>query len=241
MLYRRLSLVLIGLLLSACGRSVSQSAPGAPALPTAAIVRQAANLLPATPNRALIDTPILDDLAATAQPVPTMHATATAIAQPTPQPVREPTRLVIADIALDRPLVPVGIDIDTQPIVPKHDAGWFTQSAAPGQGENIVLWGHALRFRDSPDIPAPFGRLSQLKPGARLVLYDNQGSEFDYTVTQQIWVTPDQVNYILPTGKERVTMVSCIGDQVIGRDGAVVNMTHRLITIAEPKKKSHTG
>jgi hypothetical protein len=30
-------------------------------------------------------------------------------------------------------------------------------------------------------------------------------------------------------------MVSCIGDRVIGRNGAVVNMTHRLITIAEPR------
>jgi sortase (surface protein transpeptidase) len=68
-----------------------------------------------------------------------------------------------------------------------------------------------------------------------MVLYDDMGKAYAYTITHQLWVTPDQVNYILPTGKERVTMVSCIGDQVIGRDGMVVNMTHRLITIAEPQ------
>jgi LPXTG-site transpeptidase (sortase) family protein len=241
MLYRRLSFILVGLLLSACGSSLAQTPPVLSVFPTAAVLRQAANALPPTPNHALIDTPILDDLSATPRPAPTVPATTTTVAQPTPQPSREPARLVIDDIALDRPLVPVGLDDDTQPIVPKHEAGWYTQSARPGQGENIVIWGHALRFRDTPDIPAPFGRLSQLKPGARLVLYDNQGSEFDYTVTQQIWVTPDQVNYILPTGKERVTMVSCIGDQVIGRDGAVVNMTHRLITIAEPRHHARAG
>jgi sortase (surface protein transpeptidase) len=160
-------------------------------------------------------------------PIPTLAPTAQA------QPHREPTRLVIDDIALDQPLVPVGLD-DTTPIVPKHDAGWFTQSATPGQGDNIVLWGHALRFRDEPDVPAPFAQLNQLKLGARVLLYDNLGKAYVYAITHQLWVTPDQVNYILPIGKERITMVSCIGDQVIGRDGAVVNMTHRLITIAEP-------
>jgi hypothetical protein len=68
-----------------------------------------------------------------------------------------------------------------------------------------------------------------------MVLYDNQGAAYSYTITHQLWVTPDQVSYILPTGSERVTIVSCIGDQVIASDGTVVNMTHRLITIAEPR------
>jgi sortase (surface protein transpeptidase) len=205
-------------------------------LPTAAIARQAAKVEQPTPNHQLIDTAILDDLADTSQPTPRIPAQPIATAQPTPQakPHHEPTRLVIDDIAFDRPLIPVGLDADTTPIVPKHDAGWFTQSAMPGQGENIVLWGHALRFRDQPDVPAPFGRLNQLKLGAQMVLYDAMGKAYAYTITHQLWVTPDQVTYISPTGKERVTMVSCIGDQVLGRDGKVVNMTHRLITIAEP-------
>jgi sortase (surface protein transpeptidase) len=197
--------------------------------------RQADNAERPTPNHELIDTAILDDLADMPQAtrIPAQPIT---ITQPTPQakPHHEPTRLVIDDIAFDRPLIPVGLDADSAPIVPKHDAGWFIESAAPGQGENIVLWGHALRFRGQPDVPAPFGRLDQLKPGARMVLYDAIGNAYAYTITRQLWVTPDQVSYILPTGKERVTMVSCIGDQVLGRDGKVVNMTHRLITIAEP-------
>ncbi|HJZ48773.1 MAG TPA: class F sortase [Roseiflexaceae bacterium] len=236
MSFRRLCLALAALLLSACGQAISAPPTQTLALPTAAVARQPAIALP-TPNHQLIDTPILDDLSATAQPSTPTPPAPTATAQPAHQaaPNREATRVVIDDIALDQPLVPVGLDDDTTPIVPKHNVGWFTYSAAPGQGENIVLWGHALRFRDEPNIPAPFGRLNQLKLGARIVLYDNLGKSYGYRITHQLWVTPDQVNYILPTGKERVTMVSCIGDQVIGRDGAVVNMTHRLITIAEPK------
>jgi sortase (surface protein transpeptidase) len=237
MSYRRLCLVLFTLLLSACGQAISVSPPNAATLPTARVAPQATTAALPTPNHQLIDTAILDDLAATPQPTARNATLPSPTAPPAPQSKthHEPIRLVIDDIALDQTLLPVGLDADNAPIVLKHDAGWFTESAAPGQGENIVLWGHALRFRDQPDVPAPFGRLNQLKLGARMMLYDNMGNAHAYTITHQLWVTPDQVTYILPTGKERVTMVSCIGDQVIGRDGAVVNMTHRLITIAEPQ------
>jgi sortase (surface protein transpeptidase) len=223
-------------LLSACGQAIAVSPTKPVALSTVAGRQHAVTVSLPTPNHQLIDKPILDDLAATAQPASAPQAVPTVIPSPARQaiPQHEPARLVINDIALDRPLLPVGLD-DAIPIVPKHDAGWFTHSAMPGQGENIVLWGHALRFRDEPNVPAPFARLNQLKLGARVVLYDDLGKAYTYRITHQIWVTPDQVRYILPTGKERVTMVSCIGDQVIGSDGAVVNMTQRLITIAEPQ------
>jgi sortase (surface protein transpeptidase) len=236
MLYRRLCFVLAVLLISACGQAISIAPPKIDVLLTVPATHQADNAKRPTPNHELIDTAILDDLSDMSQTTTRIPAQPITTTQPTPQakPHHEPTRLVIDDIAFDRPLIPVGLDTDSAPIVPKHDAGWFTESATPGQGENIVLWGHALRFRDRPDVPAPFGRLDQLRLGARMVLYDALGKAYAYTITRQLWVTPDQVSYILPTGKERVTMVSCIGDQVLGRDGKVVNMTHRLITIAEP-------
>lgn len=143
----------------------------------------------------------------------------------------EPVRLVINDITIDRPLIPVGLDERRVPIVPNHDVGWYTYSARPGEGENIVLWGHVLRFRDTPDIPAPFARLDELGLGAELVLYSADGVAHRYRVTDKVLATPDQVEYILPAGRELLTLVSCIGDKVIV-DGSV-EMTHRLITIAE--------
>lgn len=126
----------------------------------------------------------------------------------------------------------VGLDKHRVPIVPKHDVGWYNLSALPGQGENIVLWGHVLRFKNAPKIPAPFARLKELNVGAKIVLYDKAGKAHHYQVTQQVWATPDQVEYILPQGKERITMVSCIGDKVVAN--GEVEMTNRLITIAEP-------
>lgn len=147
----------------------------------------------------------------------------------------EPLRISISAIGMNNPIVSVGLDRQNLPIVPKHDVGWYNVSAAPGEGENIVLWGHVLRFTEAPQIPAPFGKIKQLQPGNQVVLYNRGGDAFEYVVTQQIWVKPNEVRYILPQGREMVTMVSCIGEQVI-QGGEVIDMSHRLITIAEPKR-----
>jgi hypothetical protein len=156
-----------------------------------------------------------------------------ASAPPAPMQASAPTRLVIDAIGLDYQTVGVGIDARGELIVPDHDVAWYTASAAPGQGDNIVFWAHVLRFAYAPNIPAPFARLKELPIGARLTVYDDLGIAHQYAVTQQIQATPDQVEYILPVGRERITMVSCYGTSVIV-DGSVIDMSHRLITIAEP-------
>ncbi len=171
---------------------------------------------------------------ATRVPATATRVPATATPAPAIQPASgPPVRLVIPVIELDRILVSVGLDRKGVPVVPDHDVGWYNLSAVPGQGENVVLWGHVLRFRNAPHIPAPFARLKEVPIGAQLILYSANGAAHTYVVTRQIWATPDQVEYILPTGREQVTLVSCIGDKVIV-NGATVDMTHRLITIAEP-------
>jgi sortase (surface protein transpeptidase) len=95
-----------------------------------------------------------------------------------------------------------------------------------------VLWGHVLRFKSTPRTPAPFARLRELAVGAEIILYNADGAAHRYIVTRQVWATPDQVEYILPQGRELLTMVSCIGDKVVVDNS--VEMSHRLITIAEP-------
>jgi len=201
--------------------------PGTPIPPaTDAAQTAASTATPAAKATAVPPRPsATPEAAAPAQPPATVAPAASA------KPA-EPMRLVIGEIALDGRIVSVGLDKDRIPIVPKHDIGWYNLSARPGEGDNIVLWGHVLRFREAPKIPAPFARLKQLKPGAGIVLYDRAGEPHTYTVTKQIWATPDQVEYIRPKGSERVTLISCIGDKVMTKHG--IDMTHRLVTIAEP-------
>ncbi len=181
---------------------------------------------------------------ATPPPTPTMTATAPPTVAPTevppepptstPVPVRAspPVRLIIPAIGLNLKPISVGLDRQRIPIVPKHDAGWFNGSAMPGQGSNIVLWGHVLRWKATPKIPAPFAHVQALQPGAEIRVVTADGVTHRYRVAQLVWVRPDQVSYILPTESERLTLVSCIGDSVI-REGTLTK-EFRLITIAEP-------
>jgi LPXTG-site transpeptidase (sortase) family protein len=240
-------LLLTALSLAGCGAQERAVRPldTPSAVPAAAV---APSLPLAATSQALIDTPILDTtpdrppampltpstpVAGDRAPTPVVEQPPEATSIPLPAPVK-PVRITISDIDMDRPLLAVGLGPDTLPIVPKHDAGWYESSAAPGQGENIVLWGHALRFKDEPQIPAPFGQLQKLKLNTKVVLYNQSGKAYNYRVTQQVWATPDQVQYILPQGEERLTMISCIGDKVMTKHG--IDMTHRLVTIAEPER-----
>ncbi|GAB4191490.1 MAG: hypothetical protein OHK0022_05240 [Roseiflexaceae bacterium] len=256
MRFRVLLITLFVVPLYACGAnnsSANQVSTATSAATTIAQAIPAAQTIPATPTTV---PPTAAPTAAPAVAAPTAAPpTAAPTAAPTVDPLidqplltrptstlptpaatpehTQPARIAIDAIGMDRSLVSVGLDPANVPVVPDHDVGWYNLSAGPGEGENIVLWGHVLRFRHAPDKPAPFARMKELQPGARIMLYDQRGKAYPYVVTQQVQVTPDQVEYILPVGKERLTLVSCIGDKVIA-DGGVVEMSHRLVTIAEP-------
>jgi LPXTG-site transpeptidase (sortase) family protein len=144
----------------------------------------------------------------------------------------QPTQLSIPTVGVDARTVATGLDARRVPIVLDHDVSWYDRSAMPGQGENIVFWGHVLRFSNAPNIPAPFERLKNVSIGAALSLTDANGTVHRYRVSRVVFVKPNEVDWILPQGRELVTLVSCYGDQVIN-NGEVVDMTLRQITIAE--------
>jgi sortase (surface protein transpeptidase) len=140
---------------------------------------------------------------------------------------------MIPKIGLDTPVLPVDLDRRGDPIVLKHDVAWYDRTGKPAEGTNIVLWAHVLRFKDAPNIPAPFARVQELQRGDRMSVTDAAGKRYNYVVIAQIRVRPDQVEYLAPTPLERVTLISCAGRSIIV-NGEVVNMTERLATIAEP-------
>jgi LPXTG-site transpeptidase (sortase) family protein len=256
------AIILLALLLSACGGAQPPEQPASvptvvaptsgiqatqqPQAETPAATAVAPTAMPTEAGQSAAPTAELfraePTALATLQPTDTpAPAASAATAAPTAQPIAEeepgqpgePIRIVIDSVGIDNQIVSVGLDKKRVPIVPDHDVGWYNLSAQPGQGDNIVLWGHVLRFRQTPKIPAPFARVKEVKSGASVVLYDQAGNAHNYVVKQQIWVLPSEVEYILPKNKEMVTLVSCIGDKVIN-NGEVVDESHRLITIAEP-------
>jgi hypothetical protein len=179
-------------------------------------------------------TPLPSPTLVSANPTLVPGPTASSTPQPTADPAqRRPARLLIDALDFDYETIPVGLDAQAVPIVPDHDVGWYQYSAHPGEGENIVFWAHVLRFQHAPDVSAPFARIHELALGSPITLVSADGERHTYAVTRQVWVLPHEVEYILPQGREQLTLVSCIGDKVIV-DGGVSDMTHRLITIAEP-------
>lgn len=247
----------VAIVLSACGGADQAAEPTSIPAPTSApLPTDDPNLFRAEPTAAPTEAPT--EVVPTSTPIPTAEPAPTVAAEPTAAPAptttleptlvpkptaaaaknppaaaRAPSRIVIGDIGLDYTPVSVGLDRNRVPVVPDHDVGWYNLGAAPGQGENVVFWGHVLRFRNAPKIPAPFARMKEVQVGASVVVYDAGGEPHNYAVTRTFWVTPDQVEVILPQGKEMITMVSCIGDKVI-QNGEVVDESHRLIVVAEP-------
>ena len=154
---RSLLLIVAAALLAGCAAQPAAIAPTALA-PTEAPTIAAPTVAPtiAPPTAA---PPSASPIPATATAEP---ATATP-APPTPRPEPSPpVRLEIPAIGLDEELFSVGLDANRVPVVPNHDVGWYNLSASPGQGENIVLWGHVLRFKATPDIPASAGNFDRI-------------------------------------------------------------------------------
>lgn len=194
---------------------------------------QTPTALPETPTPRATSTPEPAALVPeVAPPTPGSEPTA-------PLQLSQPVRLIVPQIGLDLKPMAVGLDERRVPIVPRHDVGWYTGGAYPSQGSNVVFWAHVLRWKDSPDIPAPFARIHELQPGADIIVATADGREHHYRVTEQVQVRPEDVQYIYPTTSERVTLVSCIGDKVILN--GTLTKEFRLVTIAEPVPPGATG
>lgn len=146
-----------------------------------------------------------------------------------------PRRIVIPSIAVDAPVVEVGMTpIDSgsetlyQWLVPAdYEAGWHNTSAPLGEPGNTVLNGHHNIFGEV------FGRLVDLEVGSEIVVYDAE-SPHNYTVAeieilperdQPLAVRQENAAWIQPTEDERLTLVTCWPH---------TDNSHRLIVVAYP-------
>jgi sortase A len=177
-------------------------------------------------------------------PTPTLTSVLTFTLRPSPTPTRTPVpiipeRIIISDIGLDAPVVPVSwtmieVDGQEQPVwdLPgTRAAGWHATSASLGMPGNTVLNGHNTSngevFRD----------LYKLETGDEIVLHASR-TAYTYAVTQTL-VLPEagqplevrleNAHYIQPTADERLTLVTC---------HPYGSLRYRLIVIARPIGRS---
>jgi sortase A len=186
----------------------------------------------------------------TSEPTPTLTPTATPTATPTPTPTitptptptrppkaeKPPTRVVAPAIDMDVPVVEMGWEMTNRNgtmisewIVPSKAAGWHRNSALPGAGDNVVLSGHH-------NIAGKvFRYVVDLEIGDRVTAYVDDVA-YDYIVTEKyilketgmpLDVRRKNAQWIMPTGDERLTLVTCWPYEWPGN-------SHRVIVVARP-------
>ena len=157
---------------------------------------------------------------------------------PTPVPPAQepPVRIVAPAIELDAKVLPMGWEmvdreegVMSEWKVPKRAAGWHMNSALPGHGDNVVLSGHH-------NIQGKvFRYVVDLEPGDEITLY-SEGIPYTYYVTEKyilkevgmpLEVQRRNAQWIMPTGDERLTLVTCWPYEWPGN-------SHRVIVVARP-------
>jgi sortase A len=166
-------------------------------------------------------------------PVPT-STSAPATAPVLPADYRGPTRLVIASLGIDTPVVPVmwatvkeGSQIYSMWQVANYAAGWHATSAEAGQPGNTVVSGH---HNIKGEV---FRYLSDVQEGAEVDLYVGD-TLYRYYVEQKmivkekgepLEVRQQNARWIGPSDDVRLTLITC---------WPYTNNTHRVIVVARP-------
>lgn len=122
------------------------------------------------------------------------------VAPPTipPVPEGEPiAHLVIPKIGVDK-IVVEGVSLDDL----KKGPGHYPETPLPGQEGNAAIAGHRTTYG------APFNRIDELVPGDEIMVETLQG-EFSYRVREQLVVSPSQVEVLVDTEANQLTLTAC--------------------------------
>ncbi len=154
-----------------------------------------------------------------------------------------PTRLIIPDIQLDVPVVPItwnsitlnGVSQAIWSVPDWRAAGWHETSSKVGIAGNTVFNGHNTTkgevFRD----------LYLLEPGAQVLVETEDATTYTYIISdklilpeagQPLEVRIENARYVQPTQDERLTMVTC---------HPYGSLANRLIIIAYPVPNAQAG
>jgi sortase A len=112
---------------------------------------------------------------------------------------------------------------------PGRLAGWAITSGLPGDGSNIILYGHNNLYT------SVFRDLGDLKTGDRVSLTTGE-REWEYSVSRVLFLqttfaeeatVKSYEEYMQPGVKEQLTLISC---------WPPISNTHRVIVLARPEK-----
>lgn len=156
---------------------------------------------------------------------------------PAPAPVLTnlgPDTLAAPAADLRVPLVHLGLGDDGNFAIPAPDkASIFTDGAPLSATEgSTFIAGHVV---DKAGRFAPMARLSELRPGDRVVTTDSTGTRRDWIVTGARVVTRDGLDPAMwaTSGPRQLVLVTCAG-RIDAAVGAVTQFTENLVVTAVP-------
>jgi Sortase domain len=98
-----------------------------------------------------------------------------------PIPVAAPTRVIVEALNIDGPVVPVGVNADSQLDVPPdaRTLVWYRYGPSPGAPGSAVIAGH-LNWKGTNGL---FARLDEMPVGATITVVYDDGSQKDFIVS----------------------------------------------------------
>lgn len=124
-------------------------------------------------------------------------------------PAERLNKAISLPIAIGIPAINISLPIDEGQVagnvwqVSDTHANHLSSSASPGEGGNIVIYGH--------NKPKILGKLDLVQIGDAITLTSGTGQKYTYSVTKKIVVSPNQVEVIKSTGEPLLTVYTCTG------------------------------
>jgi LPXTG-site transpeptidase (sortase) family protein len=139
-----------------------------------------------------------------------------------------PARLLIPRIGVNATIEARGLDANRNMQVPKdfHDVAWYDLGPTPGEPGNALMNGHVNWWTGS----AVFTRLSELRPGDKVVVVRRDGTRLSFKVTARRIVLANAriASLFAPSPVATLTLITCTG----AWDSRNMSDTHRLLVSA---------
>ncbi|AKM79525.1 MAG: Peptidase C60 sortase A and B [Candidatus Beckwithbacteria bacterium GW2011_GWB1_47_15] len=126
-----------------------------------------------------------------------------------------PVAIKIPKVNIDLAVTEATITDNTWEISATGASHW-DNSANPGEGGNIVIYGH-----NKTNL---FGPIRWVSPGEIIEVTGADGKVYEYKITETVITEPNDVAYVLPKDKETLTLYTCTG----------LFDSKRYIVVAEP-------
>jgi len=113
-----------------------------------------------------------------------------------------PTQITIPSINIDEP-VDIGQIKDGVWQISYNHPTFLENSARPGTGGNVVIYGHNKKVI--------FGNLPYLSVGQKIYIKTTGGKIYTYIAYEKDFVGPNRVDLVSPTSTEELTIYTCWG------------------------------